>query len=298
MIVGWDGASYQGRPNVANLKEEGHVFVIEKVTGEGSYVNPFWSGVRDDARAAGVLFGSYDWTECQNWANEADARFAASEYLGVVGARQTGELLAVDFETPQWLNGPLGRDIEAAMKAYLYTLRDNSGQPVIVYTGQYFLQETGADKWDWLGRDFILWLAAPGPVAMLPDDAPWPAAPAPWSDVALHQHQWHATSTAVVGEFDRNRFRGTIEELRAMGKPADEQPQMPPAAPSASDPGFPGIVQADRSLAINGVVVPNGYADRTERLLIQVLNQKTGKQYWVEWQRHQWLPWHEGGIPL
>lgn len=219
-IFGWDGASYQGVPNVAQLKAEGHDFCIEKVTGEGSYVNPVWSAVRDACRAAGVIFGSYDWVMPQEWGALTDATSAARDYLATLGQRQAGELLTVDFEEAKWSTGPLGRNIEQTMKAYLYTLRDEGGQPVIVYTAPYFLAETGASGWAWLGQDFHLWQAAPGP-GMMADDSFWPATPAPFARTLLHQHQWTATSGAVVGQFDRDRFDGTVDELRAYGYPGE-----------------------------------------------------------------------------
>lgn len=227
MEFGWDGASWQGLPDVAQLKAEGNVFCFEKCTGEGDYINPFFFRVRDACREEGVAFGPYDWVEPQRW-NYGEGALAARDYLRTVGGRRAGELLLVDFETPEWANGPMGRDIEQFMRDYLYTLRDEGDSPVGVYLGPYFLIETGATTWDWLGQDFWLWLAAPGPDQQLPDDARWPVAPLPWITVQVHQHQWHATSDAVRGEFDRNRFRGTIEQLRALGKPRTD-PEPPPA---------------------------------------------------------------------
>lgn len=220
MLFGLDIASYQGYPDFVQLAEEGHSFCITKVTGEQHYVNPFWARNMASARAAGMVVGGYDWVECQS----GDAPTAAAEdYLRVLGERQVGDLLTVDFETPEWHTGPLGRDIEAWMRTYLYTLRDKGGQPVIVYTAPYFLLETRALGWEWLGRDFLLWQAAPGQDAMLPDDARWPVTPLPWTSTLIHQHQWHATSDAVRGEFDRNRFRGTRAELFGYGLPGPKE---------------------------------------------------------------------------
>jgi GH25 family lysozyme M1 (1,4-beta-N-acetylmuramidase) len=222
-LFGIDYASYQGFPNFALLRDEGHDFAIVKVTGEGSYVNPNWSTNRDRARAAGLIVGTYDWVEPQSAQSGAEA---ALDYLRVVGPRLPGDLLCVDFETPEWALGPLGTEIEPWMREYLYTLRDRAGQPVIIYSAPYFLNETGANTWGWMGQDFSYWLAAPGPAAMLPDDAPWPGSRlfGPWTKIVLHQHQWHATSPAVVGEFDRDRFQGTRAELAAHGAPAHDDP--------------------------------------------------------------------------
>lgn len=215
MIYGCDIASWQGKPDFALLKAQGHDFMVTKVTGEGNYINPYWRENRAAAHAAGLLVGFYDWTEPQGALAPDDA---AADYLRAIGPLLPGEFICVDFETPDWFTGPDGRNIESWMKVYLYELRDKAQQPIIVYTGDYFLKETGADKWAWLGRDFLLWVAAPGP-GMMADDSFWPGAPSPFGEAMLHQHQWYATSDAVVGQFDRDRFIGAREELAALGCP-------------------------------------------------------------------------------
>lgn len=217
MLFGWDGASYQGRPNQAMLKAEGHSFVIEKITGEGNYVNPYWQQVREDAHANGIVFGGYDWVEPQSGLSASDA---AKDFLRVFNP-QPGEIVAVDFETTDWFKGPLGYAIGGWMRAYLETLRDAVGGTVLVYTAPYFLAETGAVNWGWMcePNGFYLWQAAPG-AGMMDDGSFWPATPLPFHRTTVHQHQWHATSAAIPGaEFDRNRFPGTVEELRALAVP-------------------------------------------------------------------------------
>lgn len=213
-IYGLDIYSGQGKPNMRGLYEEGHEFCFSKANGEGDYVNPFWRDNRDAALAAGMVFGTYDWVEPQSGMTGVAA---AMDYLNQVGQRAKGQMLNVDYETPDWWRGPFGRDIEGFMKPYLYTLRDVGMQEVLVYTARYFLQETGAESWDWLGRDFLYWQAAPGPGAMMPDDSFWPLTTAPFQETLVHQHQWHATSQYVRMEFDRNRFRGTAAELAGYG---------------------------------------------------------------------------------
>lgn len=231
MLFGLDIASYQGYPDCARLAREGHTFAISKLTGEGAYVNPYCGRNATAARAAGLIWGVYDWVEPQSGLTGEQA---AADYLRVreaVCPPQAGDLLTVDFETPDWANGPRGRAIEPFMRAYLYALRDRAGQPVIVYTAPYFLAETGARGWDWLGRDFALWQAAPG-AGMVADDAPWPATPAPFRATLIHQHQWYATSGAIVGQFDRDRCRGTREELLAYGYPGAVTATVAPTAPA------------------------------------------------------------------
>lgn len=221
MIFGWDGASWQDIPNVARMRALLYLFCFEKITGEGNYVNLIWVAIRALCRQFDVLFGGYDWVEPHLLASDADGVFYARDYLRVYTDRRPGEILGVDFESPIWATGPLGRNIESAMKAYLYTLRDEGGGKVLIYTAPYFLQETGASNWGWLteANGFYLWQAAPGQGGTTPDFGPWPATPPPFSRTVVHQFDWHGRNDAIAGDFDRNRFLGTIEELRALGLP-------------------------------------------------------------------------------
>lgn len=255
MIFGVDIASWQGYPNFPLLKQEGHEFMITKVTGENDYINPYWRKNVDNALAAGLLPGTYDWVEPQS--PTLTGALAARDYLRVIGERQPGHLLCVDFETPEWATGPLGRAIEPWMREYLYALKELSGQPVIVYTARYFLLETGAVAWDWLGKDFHYWQAAPGE-GMMPDDSFWPATTPPFTSTLIHQHQWHATSGAVVGEYDRNRFQGTREELAAYGTPGATPPTGPArvVTPQTDWEGEGEIVSYEQILVVrNGGMV-------------------------------------------
>jgi hypothetical protein len=227
MLYGIDCASHQGNMDYRQLAAEGHSFLICKVNGEGNYVNPYWRSQHDGARAAGMIPGTYDWVEPQGAGSMTGAQ-AAEDYLRTVGERGFGSLLTVDFESPEWYTGPLGRNIEPWMRDYLYTLRTKSGKEVIIYTAPYFLRETGAQRWDWLGRDFLYWMAAPGNATgshnMLPDTVAWPGTiVGPWDTVLIHQHQWFAESTAVRQHFDRNRYQGTKAELAQLTLTRDLQ---------------------------------------------------------------------------
>lgn len=231
---GVDIASYQGHPDFAQLARDGHTFCVSKLTGEGSYVNPYCAQNATNARAAGLIWGCYDWVEPQSWANDDDARAAARDYLAHMDLH-AGDLITVDFETPVWNTGPLGTNIESAMRAYMETLSVTTQTKIGMYSGPYFLQETGAVNWAWLGdaARYYYWEAAPG-AGMMADDSFWPATTPPFATVAIHQHQWHAADPGVVGEFDRDRFQGTIEELRAYGY--QDQLQEATVSTTPSDP--------------------------------------------------------------
>lgn len=211
-----DCASHQGYPDWAQLKAEGHQGMITKVTGEQNYVNPYWSRNHDAARAAGLVPGTYDWVEPEN-AEWQDPEIAAIDYYRTVGARDYGSLLAVDFESPTWATGPLGTNIEGWMRRYMFALRELARKTIVFYSAPYFMRETGAERWGWLPQVAVYWMAAPGPKPQqfpVPDDADWPGPQTgPFESVTIHQHQWFATSGAVRGNFDRNRFQGSHADL-------------------------------------------------------------------------------------
>jgi GH25 family lysozyme M1 (1,4-beta-N-acetylmuramidase) len=227
-ITGYDYASHQDYPDWGRLAV-GHDFAICKVTGEGAYINPYAELNLARSHAAGLLSGAYDWVEPQNSPLLPTGEDAANDYLRVldaVGAWRPGFLLGVDWETPQWFTGPLGRNVEEYMRRYFFRLRDEyvrrGGRRVLCYTAPYFLQETGGVNWSWLPEVADYWMAAPGdatgPDDMLPDTAPrqTPLGP-PWSVVTMQQHQWYASAPGLVGQIDRDRFFGTRAQLAALG---------------------------------------------------------------------------------
>lgn len=228
MIFGYDYASHQGYPNWPQLKP-GHDFAICKVTGEGSYVNPYAATNLARSHDAGFITGGYDWVEPQNSAALPTGEDAANDYLRVLDALaawRPGFLLGVDWESPEWATGPLGRNVEEYMRRYFFRLRDEfvrrGGHRPLCYTAPYFLQETGGIDWSWLPEVADYWMAAPGPATgpddMLPDTIAWqrPLGP-PWSVVTIHQHQWYASAPGLIGPIDRDRFNGTREQLLALG---------------------------------------------------------------------------------
>lgn len=224
MIYGLDGASWQTYPDWQKLWDEDHRFMIWKVTGEGNYVNPTAAPNLQRAAAVGFITGGYDWVEPQSGMTGAQAAEDFYRVCEALGALRRGFLPGIDFETPDWHTGPLGRNIEPFMKPYMYRVRELFACEIIPYSGPYFLDETGARDWDWLGKDFPHWWeAAPG-AGMLPDNAPWPSGYPPFGEPDFHQHQWYATSDAVVGQFDRDRYKDDVTKLWALGWQGTKQP--------------------------------------------------------------------------
>lgn len=268
--LGLDYASWQGRPHFPTLKGEGIAFAITKVTGENNYVNPYWGENTVAARAASVVTGFYDWVEPHLMATPDDGAAAARDYLRVIAPLvRPGDLICVDYESPLWKTGPRGTDIAPVMRPYFETIRDEGpSRTVIVYTGGYFLQETGADKWDWLTEEngFFLWNAAPG-AGMMADDSFWPATPKPFTRTVFHQHQWYATSDAIVGQFDKDRFLGAVEDLALYGVPDTELSKAPVALEELGDVKEPADGKYTAYINDNGeAIVVLNFGGKTGRI--------------------------------
>lgn len=217
--------SGQGLPNMPALEKEKYAAVWSKATGEGAYVNPFWERNRQEVRKTKMLFGTYDWIEPQSGMSGAAAALDYWRTINFYSPVASGEFILLDFETPDWFKGPLGRSIEPFMRENIFTLLDLSAQRIGLYSATYFLQETGAVNWSWLNDPRIFyWQAAPGATGTMPDNSFWPATSPPFSRTVVHQHDWHGISSAVQMEFDRNRFWGTFEELKAFGKSGNVPP--------------------------------------------------------------------------
>jgi hypothetical protein len=241
MEFGLDGASWQAYPDWQGLWDEGYRFMIWKVTGENNYINPTAQVNLQRAAAVGFVTGGYDWVEPQRATFLPTGEDAANDYLrtlDAIGAFRKGFLPAVDWETPEWFTGPLGRNVEPYMRRYFFRLFDFFKFKVKTYTAPYFLAETGGYQWDWFPQVSDYWIAAPGKDGQLPDNTPWPsgALVRPWAKAEFHQHDWYGTSPAVVGNFDRDRYQGTVKQLWALGwqgaptpEPEVGEVQEPPA---------------------------------------------------------------------
>lgn len=72
----------------------------------------------------------------------------------------------------------------------------------------------------------------------------------------------------------------------------DATPATPPLEHKTDviDPGFPGIVQPDGTLVINGQVVPDGIAVQASALELTVRN-AAGETQSIKWQGGAWEPW-------
>jgi lysozyme len=194
-----DISHHNDRPDLSRAKADGIVGVFQKATQGEQYVDPTFTTNRTNARAAGLLWGTYHFGTGADGIQQADHFLTTAE-------PDAQTLLVLDLEAnPQ---GPNMTLIEA--RAFVTHLREVTGRWPGLYSGHYIkaLLDPGKDP---ILANCWFWLAQYGPTAVLP--ANWPT----WTfwqytDGGLGSGPY---SVDGVGRCDRDRFNGTEADLRA-----------------------------------------------------------------------------------
>lgn len=239
-LEGIDLASYQGRPDWDQIKAAGITFAIIKATEGTDYVNPTFAYNWSGAQRVGIVRAAYHWGKPDQGAAD-QAQF----FLNTVGPLEPTDFLMLDSEEGSG-------DVGAWTLSCLKLLRAAVGFSPVDYTGRWFSDPHGFPDHPELA-EFPLALAA------YQDTLPPP--PAPWTKVTIWQYSDAGQIPGITGNVDRDRFLGTLDQLRALGKP--EAPAMPVAA--VVDPireQLDGLISAVAYLADDVV----GIEDRDQRL--------------------------------
>ncbi|MGN6564755.1 MAG: GH25 family lysozyme, partial [Thermomicrobiales bacterium] len=121
------------------------------------------------------------------------------------------------------------RDV-ARYLTWLRTVRDATQTTPLFYTYPSFISEASDLPWGDLA-EFPLWYA------WYPNDSSsiaqlqMPSAPAGWPRVTIWQYSGGASVPGTTFPTDLNRFDGTLDELRALGKPGDISAEVVPMPP-------------------------------------------------------------------
>ncbi len=251
VLAGVDVASHQGQPDWRAVAASGVAFAITKATGGTWYTNPTFARNWLEIKAAGLVRGAYHYAfESSGQPLPGDGPEAEADYfvkaLERAGGVEVGDLLALDIEDGA---GQLG---EWCLR-WLHRVEARTGVRPLVYTGAWFSGPHGLGATPELA-DYALWLAA--------YQAQMPAAPAPWSEVAIWQHTDKGTVPGIAGPVDMNRFGGSVAELRALGKLGATGVGTGPSA-SSDDDTILGLRAAVAYLS--DVIVPKAAAAAADR---------------------------------
>lgn len=200
-VRGIDVSHYQPRIDWVKVKASGVEFAIIKASEGTTNKDKLHKSHTTNARAAGVLVGSYHFLHYRS-----DPIVQAKNFLAAIGEHKKGDLPPVaDIE---WADGITKMNFQTAdlALAFLEEVEKKAGITPIIYTAASFFD--GAPKPERFKR-FPLWVANYRVKA--------PMVPSPWDSFAI----WQYTDKAAVpgaGAVDGNLFNGTLAQLHALTK--------------------------------------------------------------------------------
>lgn len=177
------------------VKEDGILGIIHKATQGLKYVDPTYEERRKAAEEEGLLWGAY------HFGVREEGKDQAEHFLELV--RNDSQVLPVlDIEE----NG--GNSITPKQAEYFVNnIHEATGRLPLIYGSAYFLKDFAVPTL----TKCPLWLARWGPEPLLPKG---------WNNWVLWQYTDGQTgpephSVKGIGPCNRNKFNGTLEELKA-----------------------------------------------------------------------------------
>lgn len=193
-INGVDLSRWQGSVDFVKIKGAGKSYVFIKTTQGSQDVDPDYSRNIMNARAAGMVAGSYHFYMTDD---KPDAQFANfSKHVSL----QAGDLPpVVDIEVLSRNSLP---NTAAELKTFLSLLQNKYGVKPILYSGESFANE-------YLNgfAAYPLWLAEYNKDKI-------PQLPLDWKQWTFWQHTQNGRVAGVEGNVDLNRFNGTQAQFR------------------------------------------------------------------------------------
>lgn len=198
-VEGIDVSSWQGAIDWDAVGRSGIGFAIVRI-GDGTYRDSRFRENWDGAGRVGLLRGAYLFFE-----PDIDPDVQADIVVAAVGRLGPGDLpVTIDVEAP----GPGVSPAEYTRRIHRWVDRvtAGTGREPIVYTGRYYWDPFVASS-DF--RHLPLWHAQYTSAAC-------PNINDRWSDWTFWQYTSSGSIAGIGGRVDRNRFNGTLAELRAM----------------------------------------------------------------------------------
>lgn len=196
-VEGVDLSNWQGgEVNFAQIKQAGKLFVFVKSSEGSTIVDPDHARNVQQARAAGLMVGSYHFYVSADTPQAQFRNFSAQLSL------KPGDLPpVVDIER---LSQGDPRALVPALQQFLGLLEEKYGVKPILYSGEYFASE-------YLSAfgDYPLWLAEYSGKTS-------PQLPVGWARWTFWQYSQSGSVADVPGPVDLNRFNGSTVQLKAL----------------------------------------------------------------------------------
>ncbi len=227
--LGVDVSLWQPNVDWAALRNAGVSFAFAKATEADNVTDPQFAKNWPGMKAAGVVRGAY------HFFRPAKDPLKQAAFFTNTAKLEAGDLpLALDLESSGNLApGPLVQSILACLNE----IERLSGRRPIIYTGPNFWNTSVAapNPPDW-AAGYALWIANY-------TSGPKPTVPKGWTDWKLWQYTESGKFPGLTGNFDLDRFNGTVADLvqwvglSAQPQPAAQaQPQLQPQP--AADSGL------------------------------------------------------------
>lgn len=216
MIEGIDLSSNQPVIDAEKIKAAGITFAFLRVTDGVGWEDPKYRAHAAALQAAGVALSGYHYNRVRHFKPQ-DAAEQAKEFCGHYEEMQFTISPAIDCE-PDGNAGTLGSEWLDSISTWCETTTNELGRMPFIYTYEPFWDSLPALK----TSDLVKY-----PLFIANYNTLTPPLPKPWTDWALHQYEAGAGRIlghvdGVPGVVDRDRFRGTIEELCALGLPQSQ----------------------------------------------------------------------------
>lgn len=197
-VHGIDVSYYQGSIDWNAVAGDAE-FALIRVSHSTQFLDPDFETNWNDAHAAGVPVGAYQYFE-----PDEDPIAQANLLLDNMGPLMAGDLPPViDVESAA---GQSPAQIEAAILAWVEHVEAETGVKSIIYTGPYFWQDNvNSDAFG----DYPLWIAHYGTEC--------PLTPTPWVRWDMHQYSSTGSTAGIVGDVDQNTFNGSLDDLIGLG---------------------------------------------------------------------------------
>lgn len=184
-------------------KDAGIIAIIHKASEGATLKDPRYAERKERALASGFKWGAY------HFSSGRDAREQVDNFLGAEDGSDPNILLSLDFEPSS--SGP-NMTLDQAHE-FVTQVQHRTGRYPVIYGGNLIREALGSGREDSILKNCPLWYVryASSPIG-IPTNT--------WSDYTLWQYTdgqagEEPHGVPGVSGADRNRFRGTTEELLA-----------------------------------------------------------------------------------